>query len=338
VAARAASSGQTDQTRDFGTGPAEWSAWYTDYLTRSSAQSAKTLKLFQEVLECVSRGDLSPTAFQDLLPTFAQARGTEYLTKLSALTSRFFTGLVQIGATWSQEQAELLMPGFSISELSPPQFDLKDPIKWFQQLTDYTAQLSTRALKAYQSGLERMATGAATPHQFQQPSSDYLAYRLPQHLHNLGRLYFDLLNGLNDLRAAYEEDYLSGLLATARRHDKEAPLVVNLAGPIGDTASASLSLANTRREPSLIRCTFSDVRRADGVGPAFGPKIVIAPEALQLQPNEEGSVRLSLRLDEADYDADVLYTGAVRVTDHGETRLELPLRITATRPANSEKS
>jgi hypothetical protein len=106
--------------------------------------------------------------------------------------------------------------------------------------------------------------------------------------------------------------------------------VLNLLAPLGGTASASLSLANTQEERSLIRCTVTTIRRADGVGPAFAPKVTITPEALELGPGEEGSLRLSVQLEEGAYTPDALYIGAVHLMGHGEPRLEVPLQITAT--------
>ena len=121
------------------------------------------------------------------------------------------------------------------------------------------------------------------------------------------------------------------MLATVNGADQEAVFALKLTAPLGETASASMSLSNTQNDRAVIRCTPADVRRADGVGPAFVPKITLTPEALELGPGEEGSLRLSLRLDEAEYDADALYVGAVYITGHQESRIEVPLRITATK-------
>lgn len=333
MAARAASGDQDNQTGDFGGGPAEWSAWYAQYLTRANEQSARTLALYQEVLECVSRGELSPTAIQDLLPRFIQARGIAYTAKLTELTTRFFSELVQVGSAFSQELAGLLMPGMTVGEVPPPAFDPADPIKWLQQLTEYASQLNARAMKAYQLHLDRVSVGEATPQQAQQATADYLKHRLPEHLRRIGRLYFDLLNDLNAVRTEHEADYLTGVLATANRPGKDPTFALNLTGPLGTDASGSIALANTKDVRVLIRCSVTDVRRADGVGPAFAPKLAIAPDALELDPDEETSVRVTVQLNPADYDPNALYVGTLHVIRHGEPRLEIPLRITATQPA-----
>jgi len=281
-------------------------------------------------MECVSRGQLAPTALQDLLPSFIQARGAAYTGKLSELSMQFFSGLVQIANTSSQELAELVLPGAVVPEMPPPQFDAAHPATWFQQFAAYASQLSTRATKAYQTYLDRVAAGETMPSQFQHATSSYFERRLPEYLRHAGRLYFDLLNGLNDVRVRYEEEYLKGVLATANRPDQNPSFVLTLSAPLGSTVTAALALANSREERAHIRCTVTEVRRADGVGPAFHPRITITPVEFDLDPGEEASLQLSLQIATADYDLDALYVGAMRVIAQDELHLEVPLHITAT--------
>jgi hypothetical protein len=141
------------------------------------------------------------------------------------------------------------------------------------------------------------------------------------------RLCLDFLGGLTELRTRLAEEYLLGALALVSPWNGQS--VLDLAGPLGETTTASLSLANTRRERAVIRCAVTDVRRADGVGPAFVPDITIVPDGFLLEPDQEATVRLSLRLDPALYDHDAPYIGALQVTRHGEPHLEVQLRITA---------
>ncbi len=289
-------------------------------------------------MDCVARGELPPTVFQDKLAGYVQARGAAYAEKLAGISTRFFSGMVQISAAYSQELAEMGMPGVTVPPLPPPQYDPTDPYKWFQQLTEYAGQLSANAVRIYQSLMERVAAGDVSPGQLQETSASYVEHRLPEHLRHLGNLYFDLLNQLNDLRASSEEEFLTGILSTAKEREQETPFVLNLVAPLGQTASASLSLANTKDEPALTRCMATDVRRADGVGPAFRPQIMITPESLQLQPGEEASMVVSLELSEGSYDPNALYIGALRIVGHGEPDFEVPLHIMATSAGTASRS
>jgi len=343
VTAHATSTGSFSNGATDG-GPADWSTSYSRYLARSAAQSAKTLKLYQEALECVSQGKLAPTVFQEHFPRFAQARGVEYANKLSELGARFLSGLVRIAAgagnadAWGQGQPA----GVFEPDIQPPQFEPSDPARWFQQIAEYAGQLNARALKAYRLQLDRVAAGEATPHDVQQTTSDYLTNQLPLYLQHAGQLYLDLLNGLNEIRASYEEDYFLSLLATAQAttdgREIEPPVVLSLTGPHGGTASASLAVANTTQERTTVRCTVTEVRRADGQGPAFAPQIAIAPEGLELDPGEEGTLQLSLQLDANHYDADALHVGSLYITGQGDLQVEVKLRITpVTTPADDER-
>jgi hypothetical protein len=323
----------------WGTGAGDWSIWYSQYLARSSAQSARTLKLYQEVLELVSRGQLAPTVFQDYLPRFAQARGAEYTARLSELSARFLTDLLRISADYSRGQEE---PSSTVEpEIPPPHLDPSDSVKWFQQLTEYAGQLNARALRAYRTQLDRVAAGDATPGQLQQSTSERMARRLPGYVEQAGQLYFGLLNGLNEIRSHYEQDYFLGVLATLSgdtataepEPEPDVPVVLRLSAPLGETVSASLSVANATDAPTTIRCNTTEVRRSDGVGPAFSPGLTIASNGVELKPGEEGRLRLSLRLDEAKYDVDAPYTGTLYILGQSDVPAEVQLRITATRSA-----
>jgi hypothetical protein len=313
-----------------GTTPLDWSSSYSQYLTRSAAQSAKTLKLYQEALECVSQGKLAPTVFQDHFPRFVQAHAIPYSTKLAEVGARFLSDLLRLGASVPQPRAGSDADTASEPEITPPRFDPANPARWFEQLAEYAGLLNGRALKAYRAQLDRVAAGETTPSEVQQATSDYLIHQLPNYLQQLAGLYFGLLNGLNDVRAEYEEDYLRGVLATAVPEERQPPLVLSLSGPVGSTTSATLSVTNTTGERASVRHRVSDVRRADGVGPAFDPKVLVAPKTLELGPEEEGVLSLSLPLEAEHYDPDALYIGTLYVTGGADLRVEVQLRITAT--------
>jgi hypothetical protein len=208
-------------------------------------------------------------------------------------------------------------------------------MQWFQRLTEYAGQLNARAMKVYQTHLSRVASGETTPEQLQRTMSEYLERRLPEHLRQAGQLYFQLLSDLNEVRATYEEDYLRGVLASIRRPGDTDAFALRLVAPLGSAAAASLSLTNTREERAQIRTRVTEVRRADGIGPAFAAKAAIVPEQVELAPGEEVNLRVSVLLDTADYDSGILYVGELQVTGHGEPRLDVPLRIMATAAESS---
>jgi len=298
-------------------GSTDWSAAYAHYLLRAAQQTARTQSLSYLVLQRVSRGELSPATLRDALTAFAERRGGDYGTRVANASARFFSGLVQIAV--------------GARTPPPPPYDPADPYGWYQRLTAYAADLQQRSLNAYREQLERAARGDGSA-----SVAEEYTRRAHEQVEALGRLYFELLETIGAIGAAGEEEFLRTVLANAPA-DRDAP-VVELTAPLGASASAVVSLENTRTDPAVIRCLVTDVRRADGIGPSFVPKIVVDPDGLMLDPEQEGSVRLSLTLDAAIYTAGADYVGAVQVLRHGEPRLDLPLRIRAAAPVAAEAS
>jgi hypothetical protein len=306
-------------------------------LARSAALSARTLNLYQLALERISQGKLPPTIFQDHFPTFAITHGTEFTNRFAEVGSRFLSDLVRLGSSFSQ-------PAPNAAEVEretvPPRFDTSNPARWYEQVAEYVGELNARAIKAYRSQLDRVAAGETTPSEIQQHTAEQMAQQLPGYMQLMTQLYFDLLNGLNDVRSAYEEAYFRGLLAMAKPDDSDAPVTLTLAGPVGTTSAASLSITNTTGQPTRIGHQIVDVRRVDGAGPSFVPAIAFAPETLELEPDEEGTLTVSLQLDPEQYDSDALYRGALLLTGGSDVPLQVELRILATpvasKPSNGQ--
>ena len=57
-----------------------------------------------------------------------------------------------------------------------------------------------------------------------------------------------------------------------------------------------LLVANDEPVSEAMRCAITDVRREDGVGPAFEPDVTITPTQFDLEPGAEVPVACSLLL------------------------------------------
>ena len=303
----------------------DWSTSYSQYLARSAALSARALNHYQSVLERISQGSLRPTIFQDHFPAFAAAYAAECSKQLSTVASRFLSELVRLGASFPTQSNS----GPQEPEIVPPRFEDSNPARWYEEFAEYVGRLNSRALKAYRSQLDRVAAGEMTPTEAQKDATEQMSQQFPEYMQAMTQVYFDFLNGLNDVRADYEETYFQGLLASAKQEDRETPAALTLAGPVGSTVAASLSVTNTSGQRARISHQLFDVRRVDGVGPSLNPEIIFAPELLELEPDEEGTLTLSLQLDAARYDAEALYTGKLHLAGASEVPLELELRILA---------
>ena len=318
------------EDRSQGAPSADWSSTYSNFLSRASGQAAATLELYQLALIRVSEGKLEPTVFQTHFPKFIHAHGTLYTNRLSELGSRFLSRLVDLSSSYSRQGIGSVVPNSGEPELVPPRFEADSPLRWFEQLAEFAGKLNNRALKAYREQLDQVAAGEKSPAQVQQNTVDYLSDRFPQLLQQLTELYFDLLNGLNDVRASYERDYFESVLALAKKPERIPPVVVDLTAPRGEAASASLSVANTSANKCDVLFRFTDVRRADGAGPAFTPELEITPPDVELAPGQEQKFRLSLRLDLAHFQEGVVYISTLFISGGDAFRVEVNLRIVAT--------
>jgi hypothetical protein len=280
-------------------------------------------------LERVAQGKLPPTIFQDHFPSFAVTHGAEFTNRFAEVGSRFLGNLVRLGSSFPQ-QAGGTDTAETGPEISPPQFDASNPARWYEQVAEYAGQLNARAVKAYRSQLDRVAAGATTPSEVQQQTAEHMAQGLPNYMQRMTQIYFGLLNELNEVRAAYEEAYFRGVLATAKSDSSDPAVTLTLSGAAGTTAIVSLAVTNTTGQRTRIGHEVSDVRRVDGVGPSFIPAIVFAPEDLEIDSEEEGTLGISLTLDPQKYDVDRWYSGALLLTGGSDVPLRVELRILAT--------
>ena len=298
-------------------GSMDWSAAYAHYLLRAAQQTARTQSLYYLVLQRVSRGELSPATLRDALTAFGERRGGDYGTRIADASARFLSGLMQIAV--------------GVRTPAAPPYDSADPYGWYQRLTAYAADLQQRGVDAYQEQLDRAARGEGSA-----SVAEEYTRRAHEQVQALGRLYFEWLEAIGGIGAAGEEEYLRTVLANGPPY-RDAP-VVDLTAPLGTSALAVVSLENTGTDRAVIRCMVTDVRRADGIGPSFLPKIVVDPDGLMLNPEQEGHVRLTLTLDADVYAPGADYVGAIQVLRHGEPPLDLPLRIHATARAEDAVS
>lgn len=247
-----------------GTGEAEeWSALYARLVLRAAQQSAKTRDLQLLLLERVAGGAATADAVRGALVTAASTSGRRYTDRVSELTARFVTGLIDVAAGGT----------------------------------------------------------AGAP-----ADDDAAARRAAAQVQAFGRVYFDLLTGLVDAGAAFEDTYLRAAFAAGRRPGVPA---LHLAAPAGGPATSVLTVENTTATRDRIRLERAAVRRADGIGPAFVPDIVFEPHLLSLGPGAARDVRVSVMLDRDLFEPGAPYIGYVHLVRAEAGRMEVPLHILA---------
>lgn len=328
--------------------PQDWTQWSQTLSAYVTEQAQRAQSRYQQLLEKVARGEITPATIQDFSAKFAADRAPFLARDSAELNSRFLEGLIRLNQRFVDTVFDHLMgngAGHPDAPMESVRLDLAGP----------SGSAVSAALVVENTGAEASEVHCKIS-EFRDTEGKEPAFRAPLQVDPTDfRLRPGEARSINLRLAMTPEVFALGrnyegtLLihqegqsvvvtltarATAGPPDEEAPpSVLRLGAPIGGIASASLTLANTREEQALIRCNVTEIRRADGVGPAFAPKIMSRQEVFDLAPGEEASMQLSLRLDEADYDAEALYVGALLITGLGKSRLEVPLRIIASQAA-----
>lgn len=260
---------------------------YAEYLVRGAVASTHAVHLYEQVIGCVGRRQISPDTLQNSLIAFAGAHAPQTQTNVATAVARFVETLGSLRVTHDTFFADLAA----------------------------------------------VAAGEKQPRDVRRASAKQLNTSLATTLSRGAAAWFELLGALDEERAAFAESYLVGVLRRANPIGFDGD-VVEMSGPINTHITTTITLDNTLTERTAIHCTAGDVRRADGIGPAFTPDLVFAPEAVIVEGAKHAQVQLSLWLDRAVYAPHSSYVGSLHIMRDDAPRLDIPLRISPTSPAS----
>ena len=279
-------------SRAFSGAAEETAMAYARSLLRTGVASAHALHLNDQLISCVARHQVSPESFQSSLTRFSLAHGADLASEASRAADAFISGLA----------ASAFLP------------------------VDEDESL-TSAIEAYFGRLAAVARGEMTPNELRSVTSKRLNTAVADELSRAANVWFGFLGTLDEQRGRFAEEYLMTVLRSVDPVGFHGD-VVEIAGPVNTTISTVVTFDAAGMDQTIIRCGVSDVRRADGVGPAFIPDLVLTPEEIVLERLRDAHLSLSLWLDEAVYDQGSPYVGALHITRDGAPRLDIPLRIT----------
>jgi len=312
---------------------AAWYARYSEYIQRSIARAGRAQDLNREVIRRVAAGQLAPSTLESHLSTFAAVHAFSYSEQVANITMAFLVGLIRAGSAYAYELVRVVLPG----AVPPPQIDVPEfePGKsadWFRDLTLFAAAENVRVTAMLRMVMEKVQAGELTPAEVQQVSSEFHAEHLLNSTSRLVELYLDLLTGLEEAHAAFSERYLQSLMGTDHSGAAHPAGAAEIVAVLGQPTSIRFAVTNTDPGPAVVECTLSEMRRADGVGPAFDPVADTTPRRLELLPEAEATVELRIHADASHFQPGALYDGVFRVASATRTLLELPLRIRAVAP------
>ena len=279
-------------SRAFSGAAEETAMAYARSLLRTGVASAHALHLNDQLISCVARHQVSPASFQRSLARFAQARGADLASDASRAAEAFISGLT----------ASAFLPVDDDESL-------------------------TGAVEAHFARLAAVARGEMTPNELRRVTTRRLNTAVADELSRAAGVWFEFLGTLDEQRGRFAEECLMTVLRSVDPVGFHGD-VVEIAGPVNTTISTVVTFDGALADRAILRCGVSDVRRADGVGPAFMPDLLLTPDQIVVERARDARLSLSLWLDQAIYEQGSPYVGALHITRDGAPRLEIPLRIT----------
>lgn len=313
---------------------AAWALRYARYVQESTGRAARTAELNTRLLKRIAGGELTPSTLDSHQRAFLADYAGSYTDDVTEIGMRFLSGLIQAGTTYSHELVERIAPGeFETVRRAPPTVDGEWSAS-FQRLTDYAIAENVAVAALLRALMEKVASGAISPDGMHSTSEEFHGEQLPQTVEELVTLFFDLMTDLDEVHSEFGTRYLQTMLDLPGE-DEPGQVSLQLVGPMGETVSAQLAVSNNEPEPATLRAVMTDIRRTDGVGPAFEPDIAIRPARFTLAPGAEEVLTVSVRLAAGAFEpGGPEYAGTLHVLSPGRTVLAVPVRIRSAIPAD----
>jgi hypothetical protein len=293
-------------------------------------RAGRAQELNREVVRRLATGELAAWTIDSQLGLFIATHAAAYSERVSRLTAAFLTGMIQMGSLYSYELVDRILPGAMPSPdlVSPPDIDPSISPSWLEDLSRFASEENARGLARLRLVMDRVAAGELVPADLQDISTQFHSERAWASTTRLVELYLDLLSGLEDVHASFNEEFLRSALGMSP--DTSEPDAVVLEAPLGERVTVKVAVANTEPETAAVTCALTGVRRADGVGPAFDPHVIADPEHLELAPGAEAVVGLTIHADAEHFEPGVRYDTVLRVANDERTLLELPVTVNVT--------
>jgi hypothetical protein len=297
----------------------EWATKFAGFLQRSAERIGETAELSKELTRRIACGDLPPAIVESQQAAFLAINAESYAAELADLTMNFLTRLVGLRSDYVCALVQGIAAGAPApARPTPPRFDPTDPVEWFERLNQYATAETSVAEAIVRSAVR----GECAPDD--NVSSEPLSMAAAKTVDT----FLELLTRLEDMNSDYGRRYLTTVLGLTRDCEKTGATLQAVAA-LGQTATARFAIANNSDADATVRCALTDLRRSDGVGPAFEPDATLTPNNFRLPVGAEEVIQLSVRLAECDFEDGPLYTGGVRVLGIGDAVVEIPLNVRA---------
>lgn len=315
------------------TQPTEWGARFQELAGDAGRMAARSLRRYQELLERVARRELQPEEIQRQFQAYFQERGSSSTRELTELSVGLLAGLLHAEAKSREALLDGLLPPEPPLPPPPPPANA-DLMEWFQSLATYATQQSSRAIARHQTLVDAVARGDIPATRVQERGRHFLETHAPELLDEVMKLGLGFVEGLQQSSASLTDglyDRVLGPDADDSPIVPEPPLCIDLRGPSGTVATATVVVENTRREPATVGCRVSEFA-ARAFGRRFTAPLEITPTHFTLAPGEQRDLALSLRLDAALFAPGADYVATLQVSGAGARDLLVQLLVRAEPP------
>ncbi len=286
---------------------------YQDYVERKVASSLETREIYDRLLRRVASGELDPKTLDRGLNSFLQINGPEYAKGVADLSMRFLAGIVQAASRDSYELFDEVASGTLEPPPEPLELDPTDWADWVPRLIEAAEQAREAPTNALRVVLGRVASGELDPEAVERMMLERSRQQIPASVTRLAGLYIEMLTGLEEANTAFGMDYLRSVA----RRDAQADSI-ELGGGLGDSVQVRFVVTNDEPVDAAMRCAIVDLRREDGIGPAFEPEVTITPDHFELAPDTDVQVACSLLLTDI-FVPGVTYVGELLILTDTET-------------------
>jgi hypothetical protein len=298
--------------------PAEWGARFQELTGEAGHMATRSLRRYQELLERVARRELSPEDVQRQFQAYLQDQATSSTRELVELSVGLLAGLLYAEAKYREALLDGLLP--PEAPLPPPPAPTgADVMEWFQALSTYATQQSSQAIARHQRLVDAVAKGEIPPAQMQEQGRRFLETHAPDLLNEVMQLGLGFVGRLQQSSATLTDGLYDRVLGKEAQAAAvpDPPVYMDLTGPAGSIAEASLVIENTRAEPAAVTCRVSEFA-ARAFGRRFRAPIEISPAQVTLDAGEQREITLRLPLDAAMFAPGADYVATLQITGAGE--------------------
>ena len=261
------------------TQPADWAVQFQQLAGDAGQMSTRALNRYQELLQRVARGELKPEQLQKQFSDYVQEQASPATRELVEVSLGLLTGLLHAEARYREALLDgLLPPGEPLP--TPPSAAGVDLLTWFQTLASYATAQAARSASRHQMLVERIAAGQISAAQVQERNRRFLEEQAPQFVNEVMQLGLAFVKRLQRSSFTLTETLYDRVLGPDSDSESppEPPICVELRGPSGSVASASIVVENTGNGAADVVCRVSEF-----VARAFGRRV---GSALEISPSQ----------------------------------------------------